>query len=125
MKLDCIGHVQKRLVKALYEFQKSSVKLKEGKPMYGGNGRLTKAAIGKLKNNFGKAIRSNAKREITTTEERDQAVHVMKTEILAGLFHCLKLPNKERHQSCPATSRCKYKNGLPCPNKPHHDIHKS
>ena len=86
MKLDCIGHVQKRLVKALYEFQKSSVKLKEGKPMYGGNGRLTKAAIGKLKNNFGKAIRSNAKREITTTEERDQAVHVMKTEILAGLF---------------------------------------
>ena len=40
-------------------------------------------------------------------------MHVMKTEILAGLFHCLKLPNKERHQSCPATSRCKYKNGLP------------
>ncbi|RMX55935.1 hypothetical protein pdam_00015646 [Pocillopora damicornis] len=72
-----------------------------------------------------KAIRSNVKREIITTEERDQAVHVMKTEILAGLFHCLKLPNKERHQSCPATSRCKYKNGLPCPNKPHHDIHKS
>ena len=101
------------------------MKLKDGKTMYGGNGRLTKAAIGKLKNNFGKAIRSNVKREITTTEERDQAVHVMKTEILAGLFHCLKLPNKERHQSCPATSRCKYKNGLPCPNKPHHDIHKS
>ena len=40
MKLDCIGHVQKRLWKALYEFQKSSVKLKDVKPIYGRNGRL-------------------------------------------------------------------------------------
>lgn len=59
-------------------------------------------------------------RSITTTEERDQAVQTMKTEILAGLFHCLKLPNKERHQFCPPNSWCKYKKGLPCPNKPHH-----
>ena len=36
MKLDCIGHVQKRLGKALSEFQKSSVKLDDGKPMKGG-----------------------------------------------------------------------------------------
>ena len=120
MKLDCIGHVQKRLGKALYEFQKSSVKLSDGKPMHGRNGRLTKAAIEKLKKNYGKAIRDNVKREITTTEERDQAVQTMKTEILAGLFHCLKLPNKERHQFCPPNSWCKYKKGLPCPNKPHH-----
>ena len=40
MKLDCIEHVQKRLWKALYEFQKSSVKLKDVKPIYGRNGRL-------------------------------------------------------------------------------------
>ena len=40
MKLDCIGHVQKRLWKALYEFKKSSVKLKDLKPIYGRNGRL-------------------------------------------------------------------------------------
>ena len=40
MKLDCIGHVQKQLWKALYEFQKSSVKLKDVKPIYGRNGRL-------------------------------------------------------------------------------------
>ena len=40
MKLDCIGHVQKRLWKAFYEFQKSSVKLKDVKPIYGRNGRL-------------------------------------------------------------------------------------
>ena len=49
MKLDCTGYVQKRLGNALDEFQKSSVKLDDGKPMKGKNGRLTKAAIEKLK----------------------------------------------------------------------------
>lgn len=120
MKLDCIGHVQKRLGKALYEFQKSSVKLDDGKPMKGRNGRLTKAAIEKLKKYYGKAIRNNVKKDITTTEERDQAVQLMKTAILAGLFHCLKLPDKERHKYCPSNSWCKYKKGLPCPDKPYH-----
>ena len=98
MKLDCIGHVQKRLGKPLYEFQKSSVKLDDGKPMKQRNGRLTKAAIEQLKKYYGKAIRNNVKKDVTTTEERDQAVQLMKNEILAGLFHCLKLPDKERHQ---------------------------
>ena len=57
--------------------------------------KTEKAAIEKLKKNYGKAIRNNVKREITTTEERDQAVQSTKTEILDGLFHCLKLPNKK------------------------------
>ena len=45
IKLDCIGHVQKRLGKALYEFQKSATKLEDGKPVKGRQGRLTKTAI--------------------------------------------------------------------------------
>ena len=49
IKLDCIGHVQKRLGKALYEFQSSSTKLADGKPLKGRDGRLTKKAIEKLK----------------------------------------------------------------------------
>ena len=57
--------------------------------------KTEKAAIEKLKKNYGKAIHNNVKREITTTEERDQAVQSTKTEILDGLFHCLKLPNKK------------------------------
>ena len=98
MKLECIGHAQKRLGKALYEFKKSSVKLDDGKPIKGRNGRLTKAAIEKLKNYYGKAIYNNAKKDITTSEERDQAVQLVKTKFFAGLFHCLNLPDKERHQ---------------------------
>ena len=45
IKLDCIGHVQKRLGK----FQSSSTKLADGKPLKGRDGRLTKKAIEKLK----------------------------------------------------------------------------
>lgn len=55
IKLDCIGHVQKRLGKALYEFQSSSTKLSDGKPMKGRDGRLTKKAIEKLKKKLWKS----------------------------------------------------------------------
>ena len=47
IKLDCIGHVQKRLGKALYEFQRTASKLEDGKPVKGRQGRLTKTAIEK------------------------------------------------------------------------------
>ena len=120
IKLDCIGHVQKRLGKALYDFQKSTTKLEDGKPVKGSNGRLTKTAIEKLRKYYGKAVRNNVSRGISTTEERDRAVANMGTEIKAGLYHCLKLPLKERRQYCPSNSWCKYKKGSPCPDKPHH-----
>ena len=120
MKLDCIGHVQKRLGKALYEFQRTATKLEDGKPVKGKQGRLTKAAIEKLKGYYGKAIRNNVNRDITSVQERDAAVRAMKTEIKAGLYHCLKLPPKERHRYCPNNSWCRYKKKIPCPDKPHH-----
>ena len=52
---------------------------------------LTKTAIQKLKKYYGKAARNNVNRYILTTEERDRAVANMRTEIKAGLYHCLKL----------------------------------
>lgn len=53
-------------------------------------------------------------------EERDIAVKNMQQEIKAGLYHCTKLPDKERHKYCPANSWCKFKKGLKCDDKPHH-----
>ena len=53
-------------------------------------------------------------------EERDAAVQAMQTEIMAGLYHCLKIPDKERHKYCPNNSWCRYKKKIPCPDKPHH-----
>ena len=44
----------------------------------------------------------------------------MAKEIKASLYHCLKLPPKERHQYCPMNSWCSYRKGLPFTNKPHH-----
>ena len=85
LKLDCIGHVQKR----------SASKLENGKPGKGRQGRLTKTAIEKLKKYYGKAIRNNVTRALLSAEERDIAVKHMEKEIKAGLFHCTKLPDKE------------------------------
>ena len=34
-------------------------------------------------------------RDINSVEERDDAVQIMQTEIMATLYHCLKLPNKD------------------------------
>ena len=118
--MDCIGHVQKRLGQALYEFQRSFIKLPDGKPMKDRDGRLTKQAIEKLKKNYGKAMRNNVNKNIALTSERDSAVRKMQEEIKAGLYRCLKIPNQERHKYCPINSWCKFKKRLPCPNKPPH-----
>ena len=50
------------------------MKVEDGNPMHGRNGRLTKAVIEKLKKYYGEVISNNVKREVTNTEERDQAV---------------------------------------------------
>ena len=71
--MDCMGYVQKRLGKALYEFQSSSTTLSDGKPMKGRDGRLTRKAIEKLKK-YRKAICRNVNRNITSTSEKDSAV---------------------------------------------------
>ena len=65
-------------------------------------------------------MRNNVNRNIASTSERDSAVKKMQVEIKAGLYHCLKISNQERHKYCPVNSWCKFKKGLPCPNKPHH-----
>lgn len=92
IKLDCIGHVQKRLGKSLSEFQRSASKREDGKPVKVRQGRLTKTTIEKLKKYYGKAIRNNVTRDISCAEERDIAVKNMQQEIKAGLYHCTKLP---------------------------------
>ena len=93
IKLDCMGHFQKILGNTLYEFQSSSTKLPDGKPMKGGDGRLTRKAIERLK--YGIAVRNNVDRNIASTSERDSAVKKMQVEIKAGLYHRLKNSNTE------------------------------
>jgi hypothetical protein len=62
-KLDCIGHVQKRLGTALRELKKKTKgKLKDCKSVGGKGHRLSDKTIDKLQEYYGKAIRRNVTR---------------------------------------------------------------
>ena len=110
LKLDCVGHVQKRMGKALRDLQKQKGKLQDGKSVGGKSGRLTKSAIEKLQKYYGNAIRNHVIKGPITPEQRKVAVSEMKKEIKAGLYHSCKLLAKERHQFCPENSWCAFKN---------------
>ena len=59
IKLDCVGHVQKRMDKHLLNLKaRTKGKLEDGKPI-GGHGRLTETNIKKLQKYYGLAIRQN------------------------------------------------------------------
>jgi len=121
IKLDCVGHVQKRMGKALRTLQQQKGKLPDGKPVGGKSGRLTKTAVEKLQKYYGNAIRNNVKKGALTTEQRNKAITEMKRQIKAGLYHSCALPDKERHQFCPDNSWCAFKNRAnKFTNKRHH-----
>ena len=82
-KLECIGHVQKRMGTALR-------KLKKEKKDMRGKGKLTDKIIDKLQNYYGIAIRSN----IGNLES-------MKKAILSALFHCASSQENNYHAHCP------------------------
>ena len=100
-KLECIGHVQKRVGSRLRNLVKDmrGKKLSDGKPL-SGKGRLTMKAINKLQNYYGMAIRQNT-----------SSVYLMKKSVAAVLFHCSQHKSlDDQHKFCPRTpdSWCKY-----------------
>ena len=96
-KLECVGHVQKRLGTGLR-------KLKKEKKL-GGRGRLTDNVIDAMQTYYGKAIRNNKGN-----------IKAMQKATLAILYHQSSTTTKTRHKYCPPgpTSWCKYKRGEPC-----------
>ena len=88
---ECIGHVQKRLGKALRELKKKlrTEKLSDGKPLCG-KGRLTHKYIDRLQNYYGRAIRVN----VGDVEGTYKA-------IWASLCHRASTDEKSRHEFCP------------------------
>ena len=99
-KLECIGHIQKRIGSRLRQLKSDwrGKKLDDGKGI-GGKGRLTDAAVNKLQNYFGIAIRTNI-----------DSIYAMKKSIYASLFHNSELDPEERHKFCPRSmeSWCKW-----------------
>lgn len=115
-KEECIGHVRKRLGKALRDLKQRlrSTKLADGKAI-GGRGRLTDGLIDSLQNYYGMAIRDHPA-DITGAAKA----------IWASLCHRASSDAEPMHQFCPEgqDSWCKYqqiKAGKPGQYK-HHDV---
>ena len=91
-KLECVGHVQKRVGTRLRNLKKQTKEaLSDGKKL-GGKGRLTDASIDKLQSYYGNAIREN-KNDIVK----------MRAAIWAVYFHKGSSDEKPVHSFCNVT----------------------
>ena len=113
-KLECVGHIQKRLGSRLRKLrtQTKDQKLSDGKHLSGA-GRLTIQKIDTLQNYFGLAIR----------QHKNDLLGMQKS-VLATLYHVASTDDDHDHSFCPTgpDSWCKYnvdeqkythKHGLP------------
>ena len=117
-KVDCVGHVGKRMYKALDTFRKGKKgKLSDGKGVGRGKGRLRgtsdTGSIGRLCRLYRNAIRKNSNiRALDNEGSKKEAVEKMRRAILAILYHSVKLSDNDvRHQYCPDDDWCVYKKG--------------
>ncbi|GFT68062.1 uncharacterized protein TNCV_713991 [Trichonephila clavipes] len=90
-KLDCVGHVQKRMGRRLRNILKMSkgIKLSDGKNI-SGRGRLTLKEVDSIQHYYGLAIRKNL-----------SSVEDMKRAIWAIYFHKLSTQDNPQHALCP------------------------
>ncbi|GFX74431.1 uncharacterized protein TNCV_3213181 [Trichonephila clavipes] len=95
-KLECKGHIQKRVGSRLRKLKKNTKGL-------GGKGKLTDKFIDKLQNYYGIAIRSNV-----------GCLKKMQSAVIAAFFHCCSSNQNPMHGQCPTEkdSWCKYKQTL-------------
>lgn len=104
-KLECLGHVQKRMGSRLRAFKQknSKVILSDGKTI-GGRGRLTNASINTIQLYYGLAIRRNA----------GEGVSKMQTAIWATYFHLCSTNENPQHNLCPKDENtwCKYQKSI-------------
>lgn len=111
-KLDCVGHVQKRMGKHLLNLKaRTKGKLADGRYI-GGTGRLSDTKVKKLQKDYGLAIRQNTIRKSNPTrQEVEVAVYAMKKSIIAILHHNVKSDDPaKQHRYCPLgeSSWCKW-----------------
>ncbi|GFW76560.1 uncharacterized protein TNCV_2681771 [Trichonephila clavipes] len=103
-KLECIGHVMKRMGTRLRRLKTKmrGQKLSDGKPLCGRN-RLTEAEIDRLQAYYGLAIRRN----LSSVKDMQQA-------IWAIFLHKLSTDEKPQHGFCPSDSDtwCKFKSRI-------------
>ena len=106
-KLDCVGHVQKRLGKHLLNLNASAKGKLDDKKTFGVKGRLTEVKIKKLQyynsKYYGLAIRQNTISKPSPSEQEiSVAVYQMKKNIIATLHHNVSSGSQvKQHKYCP------------------------
>lgn len=114
-KLECVGHIQKRMGSRLRKLKQKmgKEKLEDGKTL-GGRGRLTFAAISEIQNYYGLAIRRNV-----------HSLEAMKMAVWAEYFHLGSSNESPAHQMCPkgADSWCKYQRAQASGEDYNHNAH--
>lgn len=92
MKLECVGHVQKRLGSRLRSLKKrlGQTRLDDGKPI-GGAGTLTNNTIDKLQVYYGRAIRNNT-----------HNIQDMENAVMAIWHHSQSTDDSPDHDLCPS-----------------------
>ena len=116
IKLDCVGHVQKRMGKHLLNLKtKTKGKLADGKSI-GGRGRLSEEKIKQIQKYYGLAIRQNTLATANPSDrEVNEAVYAMKKNVIALLNHSVKAEDPaKQHRFCPPgnNSWCKWQQDL-------------
>ena len=112
-KLECIGHVQKRVGSRLRRLKNSNkgMKLSDGKGL-GGKGRLIDGKIDVLQNYYGIAVREKSN-DVNKMVNSIKAVlyHVASTE--SDSQHCLCLDGVDSWRGYNREESYKHKNGIP------------
>ncbi|GFW34427.1 uncharacterized protein TNCV_500451 [Trichonephila clavipes] len=99
-KIECVGHVQKRMGTRLRKLKQMSSKLSDGKSI-GGKGRLTDRMIDLITTYYGNAFRQNK-----------TCLSDMRKAVWAVYFHIRSSDEEPLHSFCPVgpNSWCKYQN---------------
>lgn len=97
-KVECVGHIQKRMGTRLRKLKQEKKKLSDGKTL-GGKGRLTDPLINEITSLYGNAIR-----------EHKDSLTDMRKAIWALFYHKISTDEKPIHDFCPinADTWCKY-----------------
>ena len=103
-KLECVGHIQKRMGSRLRSLKKrlGKTKLADGKTA-GGKGRLTDKLIDNLQVYYGKAIRNNT-----------SSISEMHDAVMATYYHSISTDDEPQHDLCPEgkDSWCGFKRSI-------------
>ncbi|XP_071479563.1 uncharacterized protein [Diadema antillarum] len=129
-KLDCVGHVGKRMFNHLDKFMKSDSHSQEFRKLLNkrGAGRGTgclhgnvdEGTVGRLSKLYRITIRNASKGIIRNSEEKARATQDLQRAVLAILYHSCKVDDKIRHQYCPNDDWCEYRKHGKMEDKDHH-----